>query len=616
MNESLLRSMIEQVRAGRTTRRAFIEATIGLGLTAPWASHLLGAAGVASAEPPRPSFVPSRRGGGGELKILMWDAPTLLHPHFGRGLRDFTASRIFYEPLAAAMPDGTFARVLAEEIPTLANGGIAPDGMSVTWKLKRGVVWHDGAPFTADDVIFNWEFAVDPATTASSRAGFQGVARIDKLDLHTVKVVFAKPQPYWDLVFTGGGLLPRHVFARYKGAGAREAVGNVKAVGTGPYRLVDFKPGDLIRAEINPNYHVPNRPFFDRLEIKGGGDAISAARAVLQTGEYDFAYYILAEEELLKRVEQGSKGRIVIVPGAGVSHIQCNQTDPWREVDGERSSVRTTHPSLSDLTVRRALNLLVDRGTIQDHLVGRSGRIADNFLVAPDRCRSTSNTWEFNVDKAGRFLDEVGWAARRGRDPQPGWSAAQARLPGRRRGDRAEDSGRGQAGRGSSWHRGRGQGRAAGGLLLLGHEQSRHQRALPRRPADVHGVRQPGSPVLHGPVRLVGDPHAGQQVDRAQPHALAQRRVRPSLARGRQRDGSRQARGAVHPHERHGRAGQRGDPDHPAQHPARDLPPARGLRAERVGLDLRQHRLLVPPRKRHAGAAEIVLNHLAEDVSR
>ncbi len=232
---------------------------------------------------------------------------------------------------------------------------------------------------------------------------------MDSLDSYTVKVSFTKPQPYWDLVFTGGGLLPRHVFARYKGAGAREAVGNVKAVGTGPYRLVDFKPGDLVRAEINPLYHVPNRPFFDRLEIKGGGDAVSAARAVLQTGEYDFAYYILAEEEVLRRVEQGGKGRIVIVPGAGVSHIQCNQTDPWREVDGERSSVRTTHPSLSDPAVRRALNLLVDRGTIQDHLVGRSGRIADNFLLAPHRCRSTSNTWEFSVNKAGRLLDEAGW---------------------------------------------------------------------------------------------------------------------------------------------------------------------------------------------------------------
>lgn len=426
MSEPLLREMIGRVRAGRTTRRDFIRTVAGLGLTAPWAAHLLGMTGIATAEPRRPGFVPLRRGGGGELRILMWDAPTLLHPHFGRGLRDFTASRIFYEPLAAPTADGAFAPVLAEVVPSLANGGIAPDGMSVTWKLKRGVVWHDGTPFTADDVVFNWEFAVDPATAASSRAGFHGVARMDRLDSHTVKVVFTRPQPYWDLVFTGGGLLPRHIFTRYKGEGAREAVGNVKAVGTGPYRLLDFKPGDLVRAEINPHYHVPDRPFFDRVEIKGGGDAVSAARAVLQTGEYDFAYYILAEEDVLRRVEQGGKGRIVVVPGAGISHIQCNQTDPWREVDGERSSIRTTHPSLSDPAVRRAVNLVVDRATIQDHLVGRSGRIADNFLVAPHRCRSTSNSWEFSVERANQVLDEAGWP--RGADGVRGRNGQRLRL--------------------------------------------------------------------------------------------------------------------------------------------------------------------------------------------
>ena len=90
----------------------------------------------------------------------------------------------------------------------------------------------------------------------------------------------------------------------------------VKPVGTGPYKLVEFKPGDLIRAEINPTYHVPNRPFFDRLEIKGGGDSVGATRAVLQTGEYDFAYYVLVEEEVLRRIEQGAKGRVLTIPAA------------------------------------------------------------------------------------------------------------------------------------------------------------------------------------------------------------------------------------------------------------------------------------------------------------
>ncbi len=408
MDESGLRELIEEVRCGRLGRRRFVQTLVGLGLTAPMAAQLLAASGVA-AGPRQIGFTPTRRGGGGDLRILMWDAPTFLHPHFGRGLRDFTASRIFYEPLAAAAPDGTFVPVLAEEVPSLTNGSVAKDGQWVVWRLKRNVVWHDGAPFTADDVIFNWEFAADPATAASSRAAFDEIARIDKLDSHAVKLVFKRPQPFWARAFTGDGLLPRHIFERYKGAGAREALGMVKAVGTGPYRVTDFKPGDSIVAELNPHYHVPDRPFFDRVHVKGGGDAISAARAVLQTGEYDFGYYILAEEDVLKRIEQGGKGKFITVPGSGVNHIQCNQSDPWRDVDAERSTVGFGHPYLADPAVRTALSLLVDRASIQEHLIGRNGQITANFLNAPERFRSRNTNWEFNPDKAGQFLNEAGW---------------------------------------------------------------------------------------------------------------------------------------------------------------------------------------------------------------
>lgn len=409
MEEQGLRELIEQVKAGSLSRRRFVQAMVGVGLTAPVAIQLLGSAGVATAQPRSANFNPTKRGGGGDLRILMWDAPTLLHPHFGRGLRDFTVSRLFYEPLAAPTAEGTFAPVLAEEIPTVKNGGLSRDGQWVIWRLKRNVVWHDGAPFTADDVIFNWAFATDPATAATSRSGFEEVARIDKLDAHTVKVVFRKPEPFWAVVFTGGGLLPRHIFAAVKGAGAREAIGMVKAVGTGPYKLVEFKPGDLIRAEINSNYHVPNRPFFDRLDIKCGGDSVSAARAVLQTGEYDFAYYLLVEDEVLRRVEQGGKGRVLTIPSSGVSFIQCNQSDPWREVDGERSSVKAPHPYLTDQAVRTALSLLVDRAAIHEYVLGRTGRPTPNFLNAPDRYRSSSTAWEFSIEKANQILDQAGW---------------------------------------------------------------------------------------------------------------------------------------------------------------------------------------------------------------
>src|SRR5439155_13002590 len=158
MNEEHLRELIAAVKAGRVSRRAFVRRMVGVGLTAPFAGLLLAHAGVA-AEPAKSDYKPTKAGGGGALKLLYWQAPTLLNPHFAVGTKDQEGSRMFYEPLAAWDPDGNLVPVLATEIPEIENGGIAPDGMSLTWKLKKDVTWHDGKPFTADDVVFNWEYA-------------------------------------------------------------------------------------------------------------------------------------------------------------------------------------------------------------------------------------------------------------------------------------------------------------------------------------------------------------------------------------------------------------------------------------------------------------------------
>jgi peptide/nickel transport system substrate-binding protein len=416
MDEQGLRRLIEDVRAKRLSRRRFVQMLVGLGLTAPMAAQMLNAAGVAQAQPKNPVFTPTKRGGGGPLKILWWQAPTLLNPHFATGTKDQDASRIFYEPLASFDAEGNVVPILAAETPSLQNGGLAKDGTWVVWRLKRGVTWHDGRPFTADDVVFNWEYAADPATAATTIGSYEGVERVEKLGSHAVKVVFKKPTPYWSDAFCSfrGMLLPKHVFEPFRGAKSREAPANLKPVGTGPYRFVDFKPGDVVHGEINAAYHVPNRPFFDTLEMKGGGDAVSAARAVLQTGEFDYGWNMQVEDDILQRLEQGGKGRVEIFTTGGIEHIQCNQTDPWREVDGERSSIKAVHPFLSDLAVRQALNLLVDRGAIQEQIYGRQGQTTANFLNAPSRFYSRNLRWEFNVDRANQILDTAGW--KRGAD--------------------------------------------------------------------------------------------------------------------------------------------------------------------------------------------------------
>jgi len=411
MDERALREMISDVKAGRLSRRSFVQTMIGLGLTAPLAAQMLASAGVAQAQPKAPAFTPTRRGGGGLLKTLWWQAPTLLNPHFATGTKDQDASRIFYEPLAAFDPDGNIVPVLASEVPSVNAGTLARDLTWVTWKLKRGVTWHDGKPFTADDVVFNWEFVADPATAAVTSGSYREISKIETPDPHTVKIVFNKAQPFWADAFCGtrGQIIPKHHFDAYRGAKSREAPTNLRPVGTGAFRFVEFKPGDVVRAEIYPGYHVPNRPFFDTLEMKGGGDAVSAARAVLQTGEYDYAWNMQVEDDILLRLEQGSKGRVNIWPTGAMEHIQLNNTDPWTEVDGERSSVKTAHPLLSDPAVRQALNLLVDRASVQEQIYGRQGQTTANYLNAPSRFRSSNMKWEFNVEKAAALLEAAGW---------------------------------------------------------------------------------------------------------------------------------------------------------------------------------------------------------------
>src|ERR1044072_8375296 len=138
MQERELRNLIADVKTGPWSRRASGRRMIAAGLTAPMAGMMLAQSGVPmqAAEIP---YKPTKAGGGGHLKILYWQAVTLLNPHFAVGTKDQDGSRIFCEPLAGWDQDGHLGPVPAAEIPSKENGGLAEDGLSVVWKLKRGV---------------------------------------------------------------------------------------------------------------------------------------------------------------------------------------------------------------------------------------------------------------------------------------------------------------------------------------------------------------------------------------------------------------------------------------------------------------------------------------------
>jgi peptide/nickel transport system substrate-binding protein len=409
IDERQLRQRIEEVRSGERSRRAFLREMMALGLSAPFVAQMLAHSGVAMAAA-NFKYLPTKAGGGGTLKLLWWQSPTLLNPHFAVGTKDQDGSRIFYEPLAGWSPDGNLVPILAAEVPSVEGGTLDKDVNWVVWKLKEGVRWHDGKPFTADDCVFNWQYAADPATAATTIGTYKDI-KVTKVDDYTIKIDFQHPTPFWADAFVGprGMVVPKHLFEQYKGASSRDAPANLAPVGTGPYLFVDFKPGDIVRGKINPNYHMPSRPYFDAIEMKGGGDAVSAARAVLQTGEYDFAWNMQVEDELLKRLEAGGKGRVHIFASGTVEHIELNNTDPWTEVDGERSSIKTTHPFLGDPAVRQALNLLVDRLSVEKFIYGRTGIATANFINNPPAFVSKNTSYEFNIAKASDILDKAGW---------------------------------------------------------------------------------------------------------------------------------------------------------------------------------------------------------------
>ncbi|NET38871.1 MAG: peptide ABC transporter substrate-binding protein [Cyanothece sp. SIO1E1] len=346
------------------------------------------------------------------LKLLYWQAPTILNPHLSTGFKDSEASRITLEPLASYDNNGELVPFLAAEAPTSENGDIAADGKSVIWKLKPGVTWSDGEPFTAADVIFTYEFITNPDVGATTAGTYEVIEQIEAIDDHTVKVNFKDANPAWSLMFTGteGMILPKHKFEDFNGANSREAPANLQAVGTGPYRVVTFKPGDTVLYEPNPNFREAEQLYFSRVELKGGGDATSAARAVLQTGDVDYAYNLQVEAPILKQLEAAGKGQVVPNFGALVERILINQTDPNQATaDGERSSLEFPHPFFSDPQVRQAFNLAIDRDTIANQLYGAIGEATSNLLVAPAPYRSANTGYQFDLEQAANLLTQAGW---------------------------------------------------------------------------------------------------------------------------------------------------------------------------------------------------------------
>jgi peptide/nickel transport system substrate-binding protein len=365
----------------------------------------LGAFGVVSAQE------------GDTLTILYWQAVSSLNPYISGGTKELDAASLILESLARYDENANLVPWLAQEIPTVENGGISEDLTSITWVLKEGLLWSDGTPVTAEDAVFTWQYCTDEATGCSQITEWTDVVNVEAVDDLTIRITFGvpKPFPYRPLVSQVSPLIQKAQFQDCIGAAAQSCTEqNFGPIGTGPYMVDIFRADDVVEYIPNPNYREEGKPFFQRVVLKGGGDAESAARAVLETGEADFAWNLQVQPQILTQMEAAGIGTVLAVGGTAVERIHINWTNPDAALGDNRSlwmeDGSNAHPFLTDPAVYQALSMAIDRTIIAEQLYGAGGVATCNLLPAPPVYASTNNDSCLvqDIEGANALLDEAG----------------------------------------------------------------------------------------------------------------------------------------------------------------------------------------------------------------
>ncbi|MCP5071982.1 MAG: peptide ABC transporter substrate-binding protein [Rhodobacteraceae bacterium] len=357
----------------------------------------------------------AERGSDGHVNIIYAQAASILNPYLSGGIATLEASSMILEPLARYDEDGLIVPWLVDEVPTVANGGVPEDLRSITWKLSKGITWSDGTPVTAADAVFTAEYCLHPDGGCAPAERYSDVEKVEALDDRTIRVTFSvpKPFPYGPFVGAQAPLLQKAQFQGCLGARAPDCTGeNNGPIGTGPFRVVEFHPNDGISMEANPNFRDSTKPAFATLTFKGG-DATAAARGVLETGDFDYTRNLQVAPEVLARLEAVGKGKIVSGFGTLVERIMVNMTNPSAELGDERSTVGHPHPYLSDINVRKAMSMAIDRQLLSETGYGRAGRPTCSVLPTPavyvsadsDTCLTQ------DIEGAKMLLDSAGWVA-------------------------------------------------------------------------------------------------------------------------------------------------------------------------------------------------------------
>jgi peptide/nickel transport system substrate-binding protein len=318
---------------------------------------------------------------------------------------------LIFEGLAEMAPDGSFYPKLALELPTQENGGISPDGLTVTWKLRDHILWSDGQPFTSDDVRFTWEALSHPDNGLASATGFDLIDWVETPDDYTVVVHYR--QPYANMLgqFGGRGLgvFPRHACGE-PGRMAYWAC-NTQPVGSGPFVLQSWEEGKQLVFTRNPHYWQTDRPFLDQLvfPIVPRDDVRSD---MLRDGDAHINLWLTPDQ--VEELQEVERIHLASLPGRWLLRLVFNLSQPPDEDEGDGAQADTQRPhfALGDPRVREALDMAIDRGRLIEEAFDGQGHPAygefyRGWATCPEAVEPMSSS--YNPEAARALLAQAGW---------------------------------------------------------------------------------------------------------------------------------------------------------------------------------------------------------------
>jgi len=286
----------------------------------------------------------------GVLRIAGRQEPDTLNPIIGTQTVDTDLAMFWSGHLFNYSDENQYVPELAADVPTLQNGGISKDGLTITYRLRRGVLWQDGAPFTADDVIFSWRQVMNPRNFVPSRQGYNDIDTIEKKDPYTIVVHLKKRYaPFVATFFTMSnttyGIIPKHLLDQYPDVNRVDY--NNKPVGTGPFIVAAYDKGSSIRFVANPHYWR-GPPKLKEIDYRFIGND-NTALTLVKTHEVDF--YYRAAQALAPSLRGIPGTKVVLSPFTRFSDLGFN----------------AGNPILADVRVRKALAY----GTNRDELIAK-----------------------------------------------------------------------------------------------------------------------------------------------------------------------------------------------------------------------------------------------------